>query len=161
LKTITRALFIAALAAVAITVACGDDDDDAPDTGSAAGGGATIPVTQALLDSLPPYDGARLVREWLADEGRSQVREYAVDGEPLEAANAVTVHFRDALLADGWEELEVHAAISGFIKDGRRIVIVRLGPMMQETPEDAQLLNSAEPPAGTGFFFTLTAEELE
>jgi ABC-type glycerol-3-phosphate transport system substrate-binding protein len=156
-----RSLFIAALAAVAITVACGGDDEapDDGDAGGAAGGGVTIPVTQALLDSLPKYGGATLVREWLAEEGGVQVREYAVDEPPDQAADAITRHFRDALVSDGWEESDARAAVSGFTKDGRHIVIGRVGPDIQEPPSDATLLNSAEPPAGTAFFFTLEAEE--
>src|SRR5690606_5318041 len=71
-----RTMLKAALAAVAFSVACGDDND--PPASEAAGGAAgTIPVTQALLDSLPAYEGATLVREWVAEEGRVQVREYA------------------------------------------------------------------------------------
>jgi ABC-type glycerol-3-phosphate transport system substrate-binding protein len=157
--TMLRTLFIAALAAVAITVACGDDDDEAPDSGAAAGGGATMPVTTALLDSLPEYEGATLVREWLADEGGVQVREYAVDEAPDQAADAVTRHFRDALIADGWEESEPRAAVSAFTKDDYRIVIGRVGPQLQEAPSDATLLNSADPPGGSAFFYTLEAEE--
>ena len=156
-----KSLFIAALTAVAITVACGDDDE-APDDGAAggaAGGGATIPVTQALLDSLPEYGGATLVREWLAEEGGVQVREYAVDEPPEQAADAVTSHFRDALVGDGWEESDARAAVSAFTKDGRRIVIGRVGPDLQEPPSTATLLNSSEPPTDTAFFFTLEAEE--
>jgi ABC-type glycerol-3-phosphate transport system substrate-binding protein len=162
MKTIAlKSLFIAALAAVAITVACGDDDD-APGDGAAdgaAGGGTTIPVTQALLDSLPEYEGATLVREWLAEEGSVQVREYAVDEPPEQAADAVTSHFRDALVSDGWEESDARAAVSAFTKDGRSIVVGRVGPDIQEPPSGATLLNSAEPPEGTAFFFTLEAEE--
>ena len=156
-----KSLFIAALAAVAIAVACGDDDD-APDDGAAggaAGGGVTIPVTQALLDSLPEYEGATLVREWLAEAGGVQVREYAVDEPPEQAADAVTSHFRDALVGDGWEESDARAAVSAFTKDGRSIVVGRVGPDLQEPPSGAMLLNSAEPPEGTAFFFTLEAEE--
>jgi hypothetical protein len=154
-----RTLFIAALAAVAITVACGgDEDNDMPDAGSAAGGG-TMPVTQALLDSLPPYEGATLVREWIADGGRVQVREYAVDAEPQEAVDSVTNHFRDALLADGWEEQGFNASASFFIKEGRRIVIGRIGPELQEPASGVTMLNSAEAPASSGFFFTVEAEE--
>jgi hypothetical protein len=118
-----------------------------------------MPVTTVLLDSLPEYDGATLVREWLADGGRVQVREYAVDEAPQQAADAVTRHYRDALVAEGWQESGARAAVSAFTKDGRRIVIGRVGPMLQEPPSGATVLNSAQPPAGTGFFFTLEAEE--
>jgi ABC-type glycerol-3-phosphate transport system substrate-binding protein len=160
MKTFTlRAFFIAALAAVAVSVACGGNDDES-DAGAAAGGGAgTMPVTQALLDSLPDYDGATLVREWLADGGRVQVREYAVDADPNQAADDVTRHFRDALVKDGWQESDAHAIASSFTRDGRRIVIGRVGPELQEAPDDATLLNSADPPANSGFFYTLAAEE--
>lgn len=155
-----KTLFVAALAAVAITVACGGDNDTP--VSEAAGGGAaggTMPVTQALLDSLPDYEGATLVREWLVGQGRVQVREYAVSEAPEQAADDVTRHFRDALVKDGWEESDAHAAVSSFTKDGRRIVIGRVGPQLQEPPSDATLLNSADAPAGTAFFFTLEADE--
>ena len=159
-----RTFFVAALAAVAITVACGDDDTDVPEDGAAggaAGGGAvTMPVTQALLDSLPESEGATLVREWLVDQGRVQVRQYAVDESPEQAADSVTRHFRDALVEEGWQESDARAAVTAFTKDGRQIVIGRVGPQMQEPPSDATLLNSAEAPAGSAFFFTVEAEEL-
>jgi hypothetical protein len=100
------------------------------------------------------------VREWLVDQGRVQVREYAVDEAPEQAADDVTRHFRDALVKDGWEESDAHAAVSSFTKDGRRIVIGRVGPQLQEPPSDAALLNSAAAPANTGFYFTLAAEEV-
>lgn len=160
MKTHTlKTLFIAALAAVAIAAACGDSDDDTQDSGASGGGAGTMPVTAALLDSLPAYDGATLVREWLAGEGSVQVREYAIDGTPEQAADAVTRHFRDALVAEGWEESEARAAVSSFSKDGRQIVIGRVGPQLQEPPSDATLLSSAAPPAGSGFFYTLEAQE--
>ena len=154
-----KSIFIAALAAVALTVACGDDDDDTTDAGGAAGGGVTIPVTQALLDSLPEYEGATLVREWLAEGNSVQVREYAVDAAPDEAANAVTGHFRDFLLDEGWKESGAGAAVSSFTKDDRTIIIGRVGPDLQEPPSDATVLTTTEPPASTGFYFTLEAEE--
>ena len=153
-----KTLFVAALAAVAISVACGDDDES-PSDGAAGGGAATIPVTTALLESLPEYDGATLVREWLAAGGSVQVREYAVTEVPQQAADSVTRHFRDALVKDGWQESDAHAAVSAFTKDGRRIVIGRVGPALQEPPSDATLLSSAQPPSGSGFFYTLEAEE--
>lgn len=157
-RHLVRTFFIAVLAAVAIGVAaCGGDDDSVGD--GAAGGGATMPVTAALLDALPEYAGATLVREWLADAGRVQVREYAINQAPQQAADAVTRHFRDALVADGWQEAEPRAAVSVFSKDGRRIVLGRVGPQLQEPPDGATLLRSAEPPSGSGFFFTLAAEE--
>ena len=154
-----NSLFIAELAAVALTIACGGDEDTP--AADAAGGGAagTIPVTQALLASLPQYEGATLVREWLAEEGRVQVREYAVDEAPEQAADSVTRHFRDALVSDGWEESDARAAVSSFAKDGRRIVIGRVGPQLQEPPGDSTLLHTAEAPSGTAFYFTLEAEE--
>jgi hypothetical protein len=161
MRTFTlRTLFIAALAAVAITVACGGDDKTP--VNEAAGGGASgiTAVTQALLDSLPVYEDATLVREWLVDQGRVQVREYAISGVPEQAADDVTRYFRDALVKDGWEESDAHAAVSSFTKDGRRIVIGRVGPELQEPPSDAALLNSAAAPANTGFYFTLEAEEV-
>jgi hypothetical protein len=160
MKALTlKTLFVAALAAVAITVACGDDDTPVNDAAGGGAAGGTIPVTQALLDSLPDYEGATLVREWLVDQGRVQVREYAVDEAPEQAADSVTRHFRDALVGDGWEESDAHAAVSSFTKDGRRIVIGRVGPQLQEPPSDATLLNTAAAPATTAFYFTLEAEE--
>ena len=148
-------LSIAAVAALAL-VACSDDDAAADE---AAGGAATMPVTAAMLDSLPEYRGATLVREWLADGGRVQVREYAVNQAPAQAADAVTRHFRDALVDEGWQESDARAAISAFTRDGRRMVIGRVGPQLQEPPSGATLLTSADPPVGSGFFYTLEAEE--
>jgi hypothetical protein len=156
-----KSVLLAAVAAVAIVaVACGGDDDGPPDADAAAGGGATIPVTQALLDALPDYEGATMVREWLEEGGRLQVREYAVASPPEQAADAVTRHFRDALVADGWQESEAHAAVTAFTKDSWRIVIGRVGPQIQEAPAGSALLSTAGAPAGTGFFYTLQAEEL-
>jgi hypothetical protein len=159
-----KAFFIAAAAIAVLAVACGGDDDDttaegAGAAGGAAGGGGTIPVTQALLDSLPAYEGATLVREWLAEGNSVQVREYAVAQEPAQAADAVTRHVRDALVANGWTESEARAAVSQFTKDGRSIVLGRVGPQLQEPPSGTTLLNTAEPPAGTAFYFTLEAHE--
>jgi hypothetical protein len=153
-----RTLLIASLAAVAFSVAC-DDDDDAPEADAAAGGGVTISVTQSLLDSLPEYEGATLVREWLVDQGSAQVREYAVNEVPEQAADSVTRHFRDALVAEGWQESDAHAAVSSFSKDGYKIVIGRVGPQIQEPPATATLLASAEAPSGTAFYYTVEAEE--
>jgi hypothetical protein len=149
-------LSFAAVAALAL-VAC--SDGDATTDVAAGGGAATMPVTAAMLDSLPEYSGAILVREWLADGGRVQVREYAVNQAPAQAADAVTRHFRDALVDEGWQESDARAAVSAFTRDGRRIVIGRVGPQLQEPPGGATLLTSADPPAGSGFFYTLEAEE--
>jgi hypothetical protein len=151
-----KALLVGAIAAAVLAIACGDDDGDAQ---SAAGGGVTIPVTTALLDSLPEYNGATLVREWLQDQGEMQIREFAVNASPDEAATAITNHFRDALLAAGWEEMGSSAAVSGFTKDGRQIVIGRVGPELQEPPSGATLLWTSAPPTETGFFFTIEAKE--
>jgi hypothetical protein len=130
-----------------------------PGNGAAGGGAGTMPVTTALLDSLPAYQGATLVREWLSDGGRVQVREYAVDETPDKAADAVTRHYRDALLAAGWQEGDARAAISGFTKDGHQIIVGRVGSLLQEPPTGSTLLNTVEPPAGSSFFFTLEAQE--
>jgi hypothetical protein len=160
MKAITlKALFIGALAAFAISVACGGNDKSGAGAADAAGGGGTMPVTQALLESLPDYDGATLVREWLSAGGSTQVREFAVNEVPEQAADSVTRHFRDALVKDGWQESDAHAVVTAFTKDGRRIVIGRVGPEMQEPPSDATLLNSADAPAGTAFFYTVEADE--
>lgn len=159
MRTLTRtSLFIAAVAAAVLTAACSDNNDS---NGDAAAGGvaSTQPVTAALLDSLPDYDGATIVSEWLDDGGNRQVRQYAVNESPAQAADAVTRHFRDALVDDGWQESDARAAFSAFTKDGRRIVIGRIGPQMQDPPGGATLLSSASPPAGAGFFYTLEAEE--
>jgi ABC-type glycerol-3-phosphate transport system substrate-binding protein len=155
-----KTLMVASLVALALGVACGGDDDSTDEgAAGAAGGGETMPVTTALLDSLPEYEGATLVREWLAEQGRVQVREYAVNEAPEQAADAVTRRFRDALVAEGWQESDARAAVSAFSKDDRRIVIGRVGPQLQEPPGDATVLSSAEPPAGSSFFFTLEAQE--
>jgi hypothetical protein len=155
-KTISTILLSIAAVAAFTMVACSNGD---PATDEAAGGGATMPVTAAMLDSLPEYRGATLVREWLAGGGRLQVREYAVNGAPAQAADAVTRHFRDALVDDGWQESDARAAVSAFTRDGRRIVIGRVGPQLQEPPSGATLLTTADPPSATGFFYTLEAEE--
>jgi hypothetical protein len=158
---ILSTMVIAAVTAVALTVACGgdDNDDNSRDNSAAGGGSGTMPVTQALLDSLPGYDGATLVREWLAEGNSVQVREYAVSEPPAQAADSVTRHFRDALVAEGWVESEARAAVSSFTKDERRIVIGRVGPELQEPPAGTTLLGTADAPAGSAFYFTLEAEE--
>jgi hypothetical protein len=163
MRTLTfRTLFIATLAAVAIGVACGGDNEG---TATAAGpngaGGGTMPVTAAMLESLPPYEGATMVRDWLVGGGSSQVREFAVNEPPEQAADSVTQHFRAYLLDNGWQESEAHAAVSAFTKDGRRVVIGRVGPDIQEPPTDATVLSTSEVPAGTAFFFTMEADEAE
>ena len=143
-----------AILLVALVVACGGTDGK-EDIGQSHGSGSTIPVTAALLDSLPPHAGSTLVREWLAEGGRIQVREYAVSQPPAVAADAITRHFQAALLAQGWLESEALAAISSFTKDGRRIVIGRVGPQIQEAPSGSTVLTRVEPPTGSAFFYTL------
>jgi hypothetical protein len=74
-------------------------------------------------------------------------------------ADTVTRFYRDFLVGQGWEESDAHAVVSSFTKDGRQIVLGRVGPQVQETPAGAPVLSTAAIPAGTGFFFTLEAAE--
>jgi hypothetical protein len=158
-----KTLALAAFATLTlVVVACGGDDkNDGPEAaaGGGAAGGGTIPVTQALLESLPEYEGATLVSEWLTEGGKTQVRQYAVAGAPAQMADTVTRYYRDSLVSQGWSESDAHAAVSSFSKDGRQIILGRVGPEQQTVPTGATTLTTAQAPAGTGFYFTVEAGE--
>ena len=112
---------------------------------------------QQILDSLPVYQGATLVLEYELDQAgeKTLVREYAIDANPAEGANAVTRHYGEVLVAAGWQEGEARAAVSGFSKDENRLILGRVGPSIFEPPSEARVTYRAEAPGSTGFFFTL------
>ncbi|HWC30019.1 MAG TPA: hypothetical protein VG845_08065 [Dehalococcoidia bacterium] len=119
-------------------------------------------ANETMLNALPAYAGATLVREWESFEGGEEmlVREYAVVIPAAQAADAVTGFYRDWLLKNGWTESPHRAAFSAFTKGPSRFVLGRVGPQLMEPPASARSVTRNDPPSGTGFFFTLemTAE---
>jgi hypothetical protein len=110
-----------------------------------------------MLNALPSYAGATLVREWETSDGGEEVlvREYSVVIPAAQAADAVTLFYRDWLLKNGWTEAQPRAAFSAFSKGNSRFILGRVGPQLQEPPASARAIRRADPPSGTGFFFTL------
>jgi hypothetical protein len=117
---------------------------------------------QTLLNQLPAYSGATLVREWQVTQANEEihVREYAVAIPAEQAVDQVTLYFRAWLLQNGWTETQPRAAFAAYSKERpgggiTRFIIRRVGPQIMEPPAAAQVISRADPPAGTGFFYTL------
>ena len=134
------------------------------------GSGAANPSTGAnwsdtpnmiLLNQLPAYSGATLVREWEQPRGNEDihVREYAVAIPPEQAVDQVTLYYRAWLLQNGWTEAQPLAAFAAYSKEQgggiSRLIIGRIGPQLMEAPASAKSLRRADPPAGSQFFYTL------
>jgi hypothetical protein len=128
--------------------------------GDGAGTGArwSDSANATMLNALPAYAGATLVREWESsdDGGDMLVREYAVVIPAAQAADAVTAFYRDWLLKNGWTETQGRmAGFSTFMKANSRFILGRVGPQLMEPPASARSVRRNDPPSGTGFFFTL------
>ena len=150
----TRRLLATATTALALLLfACGGGDAVSFSNGAKWSDSANM----TMLNELPVYAGATLVREWEITDGKEtiQVREYAVSTPAEQAADTVTLFYRDWLLKNGWTEAQPRAAFSAFTKGDSRFILGRVGPQLQEAPTTSKLMRRADPPANTGFYYTL------
>jgi hypothetical protein len=111
---------------------------------------------RALLDSLGGYRGATLVREYVLSNG-TVGREYATELPLDKAPTAVTVFYRDKLLARGWKTLGEHAAVSAYVKGDQTVWILRAGPVDPGPPAEARSVKSGKTPRNPRFFFAIEA----
>ncbi|MPZ49835.1 MAG: hypothetical protein GEU75_11185 [Dehalococcoidia bacterium] len=165
----TRLLLIPFAATALLLLACGEGSNVA-----SVGGGArwSDSANATLLNQLPAYSGATLVREWeVSQDGEDinrpgyvdiftvHVRQYAVATPPEQAADAITLHYRGWLIENGWTEAQPRAAFSTYTREqgggASRLIIGRVGPRLMETPPNAKSISRADPPAGSQFFYTL------
>jgi hypothetical protein len=118
--------------------------------------GEAADPNRVLLDSLGGYPGATQTREYVLNESRLG-RGYATEIPLEESAPAVTDFYEQKLLAQGWEVLDRHAAISSYVKGNRIFLIIRSGPADPGAPPGSRLLKSTTPPPGARFFFNIEA----
>jgi hypothetical protein len=111
---------------------------------------------RVLLDSLGACPGTRLIREYVLRNGDLR-RQYASPRPLDQAPTAVTVFYRDKLLAQGWHPIEEHAAVSAYAKGDQVFAMERAGPDDPGLPTGARLLESAAPPVDAKFFFSIEA----
>lgn len=109
-----------------------------------------------LLDSLGSAPRTVLIREYQSEDG-GLGRQYATDVPLDQSPTTVTLFYRDKLLAQGWQTLEEHAAVSGYAKGETMVAILRAGPDDPGLPPNARLLSRATPPANAAFFFAIEA----
>jgi len=110
----------------------------------------------ALLDLLGQAPHTTLIREYVlenGDVGRAYASSEGIDRAP----DAVTRYYEDQLLKLGWESIERHAAISGYQKGSRMVVISRAGPDDPGLTPGAKLLKERPVPADAKFFFEIEA----
>jgi hypothetical protein len=117
---------------------------------------ATVGPARTLLDSLGSAPRTTLIREYELEAG-GLGRQYATDLPLDQAPTTVTVFYRDKLLAQGWQTLEEHAAVSAYAKGDITVAILRAGPTDPGLPPKARLLRSAALPANAKFFFAIEA----
>jgi hypothetical protein len=122
----------------------------------AACGGKTGP--KAVLEGLPTYKNADVVREW--EQDGAFVREYAVSEEADTAATAVTQFYTGELEADGWTVGPSRAALTSFTKGKEQLILGRVGPQVQDAPDGAKVSRQIMPPGDARFFYTLEVKEI-
>lgn len=108
----------------------------------------------ALLDSLGQAPRTTLIREYVLESG-DVGREYASSEGLDRAPDAVTRYYEDKLFKLGWEQIERHAAISGYQKGSRIVVITRAGADDPGLTPGAKLLKERAVPADAKFFFAI------
>jgi hypothetical protein len=106
-----------------------------------------------LLDALGSYPGTTLIREYVQDHIAS--RQYSTDLPLEKGPAAVTMFYQRKLLAQGWQTLDRHAAISCYVKGNQAVYILRAGPEDPGLLPGALLRKSVTPPASAKFFFTI------